>query len=455
MRFFPTLAPLFLLAPLSLAEPELERLSHRPPAESAPELTLNRLTFGSCCKQNNPAPVFDLIAGRKADLYLWLGDNVYADTLNMDKMRKDYATLRNKPGYRKLMQASPIIGVWDDHDFGNNDAGTTYPKKEESKQIFLDWFDIPADANRRSDPGIYAAHELGPADKRVQILLPDLRTWRTNQKSRPKKIYPNMGRYIPDESPKATMLGEDQWKWLEAQLKRPARLRLIGMSTQFAASDNGFETWANYPKEQQRLIDLIKSTKAEGVLFLSGDTHYAELDLLELEGLYPLYDLTASAINQTWDPAGPSTNRLFPAYQFPNYGIVDIDWDKKDPEIRLQIFNADDENEIDYTLPLSRLSFAEKNLKPATPDDTIEGLWDSRMGTMSFAHEEGDKWFAAYDIGRCDLTRKGRIFTGTWIEEERSGKITFTLTRDGKHLQGAYGRGDGGPQLLAWPVWRQ
>jgi hypothetical protein len=269
-----------------------------------------------------------------------------------------------------------------------------------------------------------------------------------------------MGRYVPDPSPEATLLGEEQWAWLEAQLLRPAQLRLIGMSTQFAVSPNGFETWANYPAEHQRLLDLIKTTKAEGILFLAGDTHYAELNKIEPDSTYPLHELTASAINQTWDPPGPSTNRIYPAYPFPNYGMVDIDWAKPDPLIRLQVFNADDEHEIDYSLPLSRLSFAKENLTPSTPDDAFAGLWDFRFGSLNLQHEDGDQWFGAYDVGSLTLTRKGRTLTGTWTEEDdkgeaqRGGKISLTLTRDGKHLRGAFGHSDG-PQLLAWPCWRE
>lgn len=430
------------------------RLSHRPPAEQAPDFELTRLAFGSCCKQGQPAPVLSLIASRRPDLYLWLGDNVYADTIDMDKMREAYATLRNKPEYRKLMLATPVIGVWDDHDYGANDAGVNYPKKKESRAIALDWFDIPANAERRQNPGIYGAHELGPQEKRVQVILLDLRTWRTAQKSRKDKIYPNMGRYVADSSDEASMLGEEQWSWLEAQLRKPARLRLIGMSTQFAASDNGFETWANYPKEQQRFLDLIRKTRAEGVLFLSGDTHYAELDLMEEEGLYPLYDLTASAINQTWDPPGPSTNRIFPAYPHPNYGWVEVEWGKADPEVQLKIFDANDATQIEFEFPLSRLTFEERNLKPSVPDDAFQGSWKSRFGTMEFVRGEGDSWSAVYEKGRCDLSRQGRSLRGTWTEGDRTGKVSFTLTRDGKFLTGAYGRGDG-PTLLAWSAWKE
>src|SRR6266576_6390079 len=53
------------------------------------------------------------------------------------------------------------------------------------------------------------------------------------------------------------------------------------------------------PQEKQRMLDLLKRTKANGVLFISGDRHWAELSRLDRPGDYPLYDLTSSALTET------------------------------------------------------------------------------------------------------------------------------------------------------------
>ena len=48
---------------------------------------------------------------------------------------------------------------------------------------------------------------------------------------------------------------------------------------------------------RERLLSLLRDTRAAGVVVLSGDRHYAELSVLEGSPLgYPLYDLTSSTI---------------------------------------------------------------------------------------------------------------------------------------------------------------
>ena len=42
------------------------------------------------------------------------------------------------------------------------------------------------------------------------------------------------------------------------------------------------------------LVALIRATRAEGVVFLSGDVHYAEVSVLRAPGVYPLYDFVSS-----------------------------------------------------------------------------------------------------------------------------------------------------------------
>jgi alkaline phosphatase D len=102
----------------------------------------------------------------------------------------------------------------------------------------------------------------------------------------------------------------------------PADVKIIASSTQFSITHNGYEAWANFPHEQQRFIDLIKKTKANGVFFISGDVHYAELSKLNVDGGYPLYDVTSSGITSTWDFATPNDNRIDGPVMENNYGLV-------------------------------------------------------------------------------------------------------------------------------------
>ena len=90
---------------------------------------------------------------------------------------------------------------------------------------------------------------------------------------------------------------------------QPADLRLIVSSIQFLAEGHGWERWGNLPRERRRLIDLIAATRANGVVFLSGDRHLSAL-YEETTGVpYRLVEITSSSLNQPYRnarEAGPN-----------------------------------------------------------------------------------------------------------------------------------------------------
>ena len=147
--------------------------------DSAP---LQRIAFGSCVKQDKPQPIWDAIVETKPQLFLFLGDNIYADTEDMklfwEKSDGNCSACCKSRLHEAGKQTCPILATWDDHDLGANDAGADYPKKKESQQLFLDFFDIPRDSPRRQQEGVYYSQTFGPLCKRVQILLLDTRYFR-------------------------------------------------------------------------------------------------------------------------------------------------------------------------------------------------------------------------------------------------------------------------------------
>src|SRR5271168_4488725 len=128
--------------------PVATRLTAGQPAASPTE-PIRRIAFGSCATQERPQPIWKSILAAQPQLLLLLGDNIYADTKNMDVMRAKYAKLAAMPGFDTLRKTCPILATWDDHDLGANDAGSDYPMKDESQRIFLDFFGERADSPRR------------------------------------------------------------------------------------------------------------------------------------------------------------------------------------------------------------------------------------------------------------------------------------------------------------------
>lgn len=321
------------------------------------------ITFGSCSNQDEPQPLWDTIIGKDPDLFLFIGDNIYADTADMEVMRKKYEKLGAQPGYRQLLKTCPVVSTWDDHDYGENDAGVEYAKKEESKEIFLDFFDVSQDSPRRKRPGIYEAYIYGPLGRRVQVILLDTRYFKDtsgrkrNTMSKAEKEKKNLvGWYLPSDDPSATLLGKAQWSWLEEQLRKEADVRIIASSIQVIASEKGMESWGNYPQERDRLFELIAKTKANGVMFISGDVHFSEISMSD-DGPYPLHDFTSSGMthaNKSWSKR-INSYRIGEAYAGLNFGLIHIDWNQDDPVIRLQTITQNNKTAIQHIIKRNEL----------------------------------------------------------------------------------------------------
>jgi alkaline phosphatase D len=311
---------------------------------------VTRIAFGSCSKEDIYQPILYKIADKQPDMFIYLGDNIYGDTRDMEILRGKYALLSCSKEFQYLMGSQPVFATWDDHDYGENDAGREYPKKAESKQIFLEFWKEPATSERWTHEGIYTSYSFGDTAHLVQLILLDNRTFRSPIKSGP-------GGYVPNNDPNATMLGAEQWLWLEQELLKPAKIRIIGTSTQFGCEHNFWEAWANYPLEQSKMFELIRTTQANGVIFISGDVHYAELSRRDEPNLYPIYDVTSSGLTQLELSPASNQYRIGSAYAERNFGMIEINWSAPDPEIKIMFFNEEGIELFSHTVVLGALHF--------------------------------------------------------------------------------------------------
>jgi len=314
------------------------------------EEPLSRIAFGSCANEHRPQPVWKAINETKPQLFIFMGDNVYVDSADPAKLKESYDLLASIPDFSELRENTPIVATWDDHDYGRNDVGAEWEGKEASKEAFMDFFETPADSPLRKRGGVYDAKIFGPEGKRVQVILLDTRWFRgplhkmtkeeiKEERARTKK---KVGRYLPDENSDSTMLGEEQWEWLAAELKKPAELRLLVSSIQAIPNEHGWEKWGNLPRERKKLLDVIRDN-ATNVIILSGDRHLSEISMLppETDGgpFYPLYEVTSSGLNQTGLPEEENRFRVEDTDIFnqPNFGLIEVDWEQEDPSIKLEI----------------------------------------------------------------------------------------------------------------------
>lgn len=296
------------------------------------------IAFGADIDQNKVQPIWNTILASNPDVFLFLGDNVYIDSGDEKVMRAQYKKLAENPGYRALLERKiPLMATWDDHDYGKNDAGGDFFAKAKSQQVFLDFFGEPEQSDRRTQQGIYNAKIFGSERKRVQIIALDTRYFRTSK----------------------SMLGEAQWKWLEEELQKEAEVRIIMSSIQVITRDNGWENWMNIPRERARLFELIKTTKANGVLFISGDRHRGELAAMDAGIGYPLYDLTTGSLNKAVKEFSAEKNfyRMNKNVESnESFGLITIDWGVfTPPQILLGIKDLVGSDTIERKISLSAL----------------------------------------------------------------------------------------------------
>lgn len=319
--------------------------------------TISKIAFGSCFLQQFYQPtIFNEIDKKNPELYLSLGDAIYSDDYatftSHDSDWAPYLTMRyaqlgGTAIFQNFQSKYTIHATWDDHDFGMNNAAGDFKNKQISKDIFFDFWKLPKSGKRWDRNGVYDVFYYGDEAHRVQILVLDLRWNLSNPGPEPISV-------ITDQTKK--MMSDEQWNWLKDELKKPAKVRIVCSSTQFCTEHNGYEAWANFPHEQERMYQTIRDAKADGVFILSGDVHIAEVNKRTASGLYPLWDFTSSGLAQFHGSnTQPSQYRVGSAFDQDNFGTLDIDWTGASPSVKFTAFNSSGVSLLEQTISMSDL----------------------------------------------------------------------------------------------------
>lgn len=289
--------------------------------------------------------IFYRMRKKNADFMVWLGDNVYylyprhyrsyEDMFNRQlKIRKVY----NKK-YRDFLGNQPNYAIWDDHDYGPNDANKDWILKDTALKVFKGfWPNTYPD--EKSFPGNYFSFRCYDAE----FFMTDCR-------------------YNRDKEGDTTgaFLGETQMIWLKNKLLlSDASFKFICVGSQ-VLNDNHFgESYANYPRERNELFDFIAANNVKGVVFLTGDKHYSEVCKRNWKG-YPIYDFTCSPLT-----APPLPRRLFGAYHNQwrvkktdyarkNFGRISISGEAGNRIMKIEIFGRGGFKKREFTITQTEL----------------------------------------------------------------------------------------------------
>ena len=247
--------------------------------------------FGSCSYQHEDPKIFLSMSFYRPSVFVWTGDSIYLDFVRRKTRRykqlipQFFEQANNTPSYKFFRTRTPnpvILGTWDDHDSAGDNCNGDFELIEYTKPHFLDFLGEPRDSERyKRKRGVYDAQQFVVDGQSVTFLLLDVRSFATRK------------------GPRAALLGEEQWTWLDEQLAAASGVVVLFSGIQVLPSGKllpGVEFWAQYGDERARLLALLAEHKGKYVL-VSGDIHYAELNVLPFAPLgYDLVELTSSGL---------------------------------------------------------------------------------------------------------------------------------------------------------------
>jgi alkaline phosphatase D len=253
--------------------------------------------FGSCAYINqeggydrlggNPYgggyEIFESIYEKDPDVFIWLGDTVYLnepDWSSWTGILQRWTHSRSLPHMRGLLASTPNYFIWDDHDYGPNNSGWNFWNKGQTTDAFKLFTGNPSEG-LPSVPGVFSFFIYGDAN----FYLLDNRTYREGDE------------HLKPFDRERNLLGMDQVDWLISSLKYnqgqategyapsyPASFNIICIGNPVLGDNGAGDSYQLWDQEYQYLVDRLMEEGIDGVVFLSGDVHFSEVNLVEFKG---------------------------------------------------------------------------------------------------------------------------------------------------------------------------
>ncbi|HLP51866.1 MAG TPA: alkaline phosphatase D family protein [Chitinophagales bacterium] len=290
--------------------------------------------------------IFEIMRRKKSDFMLWLGDNIYY----FSKHYKSYDGMFNRnlkirnyfPALQLFLASQPHYAIWDDHDYGWNDADKNFPLKDTALTIFKGFW--PNTYEPDTLKGNYFTYTYYDAE----FFMTDCRYFRD-----------------PEGDTSGAYFGEQQMAWLKDKLlNSKATFKFICSGSQVLNDSYYGESYAKYSKERNELLDFIANKNVKGVIFLSGDKHFSEMSKRIWKG-YPMYDFTSSPLTSpviklrtsgfvnTYSVAGTLLYRK-------NFGKISISGNADNRICKMEIYGMAGDKKWEYVVNANDLQLGTK-----------------------------------------------------------------------------------------------
>lgn len=222
------------------------------------------VAFGGCARVGSNGAVFDAIRALDPALFVILGDWHYGniDEDDPDAFREVADIALEAAGPSALYRSTPVAYVWDDHDYGGNNADSTSPSRDAAMLVYRQY--VPHYPLAGEDTPIHQAFTIG----RVRFVVTDARSARDPAGER-------------DDADK-TMLGVEQREWLERELlaaRDTAALTVwVNPVPWVEEPEDGADAWGGYSTERRAIADFIAANDIDNLVMVSGDAHMVAID---------------------------------------------------------------------------------------------------------------------------------------------------------------------------------
>ena len=293
--------------------------------------SINRLV-----KPFNNLKIFQSMQQDTAQMMLWLGDNIYYifEQNSHKKQLKRNTQVRLNKKMNRFLNSKEQYAIWDDHDYGSNNSGEEFKNKHSSLNIFQQFW-----VNPKNETLNYYTF---PKED-IQFFMLDDRFYKND----------------------TVVLGKAQLSWLKQELlKSKAVFKIIGIGTQALNKSGVHESFYNAKAEFDELMQFINDHKINGIFFLTGDRHFAELVKMDDIIGYPLYDFTTSPISMYPLKKKSSEALINPSvsgtyYNRNNYGKITVEGNPVNRQCILELKNRKGEVVWKYIIDAKELVFQE------------------------------------------------------------------------------------------------
>lgn len=319
--------------------------------------------------------IWKAVARARPDAFLWLGDNVYTSSADPDDLRAQYRRQRSVEALLDFQASVPQLAIWDDHDYGYNDADRRFRTKDKSQAVFQEYwanpqYGLPREPGPSETPGMTQTARAPQTPKASQTAVMT-HTARAPGSPRKRGLPKTSGTYfqwaigdvdfffldsrshrdpntLPD-GPMKTQLGIRQRAWLKAMLKKSRAVFKVLVSSDSWTQKKRIsrDSWAFFLHERDQIFDFIRDEQITGVFLLAGDTHRPMMNAVPWSerGGYDLYETISSPLVQ-WVNRRPLREGKFHllrplgAYSA-NFGLLEFDTAGKPPRVTIHLMDAD------------------------------------------------------------------------------------------------------------------